>query len=71
MKEKESNVKKLYRSGKDNWLGGVCGGLGEYFGVDSNIIRIAWIALTIVSFGLGIILYIAAWLILPINPQHK
>ena len=31
---------KLYRSEKDKMVGGVCGGLGEYFGIDSTIVRL-------------------------------
>ncbi|OQY30475.1 MAG: hypothetical protein B6243_10405 [Anaerolineaceae bacterium 4572_5.2] len=34
--------KRLYRSRLDRMLGGVCGGLGEFFGIDSTLIRIAF-----------------------------
>lgn len=56
--------KKLYRSKKDSVLFGVCGGLGEYFEVDSTIIRIIFVILTIWG-GAGILLYIIAILIMP------
>ena len=39
------NEKKLYKSRDDKWFGGVCGGIGEYFDVDSIIIRIVAIIL--------------------------
>ena len=56
--------KRLYRSRKSRILGGVCGGLGEYLGIDPNLIRLLWIALTLVN-GMGFILYIIAWVLIP------
>ena len=64
-------VKRLYRSGKDKVLGGVCGGIAEYLNVDPVIVRLGWILLTLLSMGLGIIGYIIAWIIIPKNPNHK
>jgi len=63
-------VKKLYRSGKNNILGGVCGGLGEYLDVDPTIVRLIWILL-LFGWGVGLILYLIAWIIIPRNPGHK
>ncbi len=62
--------KRLYRSGKDRILGGVCGGIAEYFGVDPVLVRLIWV-LAIFFFGTGILLYFVAWLIIPRNPDHK
>jgi phage shock protein C len=62
--------KRLYRSGKERILGGVCGGIAEYFDVDPTIIRLVWI-LFIFGFGSGILAYIIAWIIIPRNPKHK
>jgi len=56
--------KRLYRSKKNRILGGVCGGLGEYFGIDPNLIRLLWIALALVN-GIGLVLYIIAWILIP------
>lgn len=53
----EIKTKKLYRSQKDKILFGVCGGLGDYFEIDSTIVRIVFILLTLMS-GVGIIAYI-------------
>ncbi|MBN2202728.1 MAG: PspC domain-containing protein [Candidatus Aenigmarchaeota archaeon] len=66
----KSSVKKLYRSGKDKYLGGVCGGLAEYLNVDPTIIRLLW-ALSSLVWGTGVILYLLAWLVIPRNPNHK
>lgn len=60
--------KKLYKSRKDCKIAGVCGGLGEYFGIDSTWIRLAWVALTLCG-GCGILAYIIAMLIIPDQPN--
>ena len=61
-------MKRLYRSKKERILGGVCGGLAEHIDVDPSIIRLVWIVVTLVSIGLGIIIYLAAWIIVPEDP---
>jgi len=61
MEEKKRN---LYRSRSDAILGGVCGGLGAYLGVDANIVRLVFLLLLLAS-GTGLILYLALWLLLP------
>jgi len=63
--------KRLYRSGKERILGGVCGGLAEYFDVDPSIVRLLWVLFTIISVGVGIPFYFIAWFIIPRNPKHK
>jgi phage shock protein C len=65
-----TKVKRLYRSGKERILGGVCGGIAEYFNVDPTIIRLLWI-LFVFGFGTGLLAYIIAWIIIPRNPNHK
>jgi len=62
--------KRLYRSGKKKVLGGVCGGIAEYFNVDPTIIRLLWV-LFFLAYGAGILAYIVAWAIIPKNPKHK
>ena len=59
-------MKKLYRSRKDTKIAGVCGGIAEYFNVDSNIIRL--LAVLTIFGGGGIIAYIIAWIIVPLEP---
>ena len=54
---------KLYRSDTDKMICGVCGGLGEYFNVDSTIIRLVWAIFT--CMGPGILAYIVAAIIIP------
>lgn len=60
---------KLYRSEVDKKLGGVCGGLAEYFDIDSTIIRLV-VILTFFMGGVGFPLYLIAWVIIPTNPYQ-
>ena len=64
-----SKVKKLYRSQKDYVLGGVCGGIAEYFDVDSMFIRL--IALILIFSGAGPVIYILMWIIVPFENKDK
>lgn len=57
--------KKLLRSKKNRVIAGVCGGLGEYFGIDPTLIRLIWILVTLFSAGAGILAYIISWIIIP------
>jgi phage shock protein C len=59
--------KRLFRSKKDRIIGGVCGGLGNYFNVDPVIIRVVTVALFFAGF-LGLLGYIIAWIIVPDEP---
>ncbi|HKV43242.1 MAG TPA: PspC domain-containing protein [bacterium] len=58
---------RLFRSRRDSFLLGVCGGLGKYFSVDSNAVRLAFILLAAWN-GLGVLLYLATVLIVPEEP---
>lgn len=57
--------RKLYLSDKDRKIAGVCGGLADYFGIDSTIVRILLALSVVVSYGTGFILYLVFWLIVP------
>lgn len=65
-----ANPKKLYRSKENKMVAGVCGGLGEYFNTDPVWIRLAAVLLALMD-GVGIIVYIIAWIIIPVNPKQK
>jgi phage shock protein PspC (stress-responsive transcriptional regulator) len=77
-------IKKLYRSEKERILGGVCGGIAEYLGVDPSVVRLTWVFFTLIilgigfTFGLGLLLggvgitiYLVAWAIVPDNTTQK
>ena len=55
--------KRLYRS-NERLLLGVCGGIGEYFGIDPTIVRLLWILLSFLGFS-GVVIYIIAAVIMP------
>ncbi len=57
-------MKRLHKSRTDRKICGVCGGIAEYFNIDSTLIRLAW-AILICFVGTGILAYILAALILP------
>jgi phage shock protein C len=63
----ESQRKRLYRSRTNRIIAGICGGIGEYLDADPTLIRLAWIALTLLG-GSGIIFYIIAYFIVPLKP---
>jgi phage shock protein PspC (stress-responsive transcriptional regulator) len=56
--------KRLYRSSTNKVIGGVCGGLGEYFEIDPVLIRIIAV-LTALANGVGLLAYIIGWIIIP------
>jgi|SRR6056297_854463 len=66
----EKENKKLYRSNKDKIIAGVCGGLGEYFDVDSLLIRLIFI-LSALFGGSGILVYLLLWLFIPKSPKEE
>ncbi len=57
----------LRRSTTDRQIAGVCGGMAEYFGVDSTLVRLLWVVASIFCGALigGVIAYLLAWLIIP------
>ena len=58
---------RLYRDSSDKMLGGVCAGLANYMNVDPAIVRLLFAIITFGGFGLGVFLYILAWIILPVR----
>lgn len=61
-------TKKLYRSKKDRIFAGVCGGIGEYLGVDPTVIRL--LAVLLGFTGSGVVAYIVAAILIPENPAY-
>ena len=62
-----STRRRLTRSRTDVKLAGVCGGLAEYFDVDSTPVRLLWVVLTIFPGAIvcGAVAYVVAWLVMP------
>ena len=61
-------MKKLTRNPDDKWLGGVCGGLADYTGIDANLIRLIVAVCTLLGAGTLIVAYIVAWVLMPSRP---
>lgn len=60
-----NNNQKLTRSRSDKMLAGVCGGLAEYFGLDTSLVRIGYALLTLFTAFAGVPVYLIMWLIVP------
>lgn len=58
--------KRLVRSQTDRMIGGVCGGLAEYFNVDVALVRLAFVLAELVTAGAGgIVVYVVLWALMP------
>ena len=62
--------KKLYRSRDDRMIAGVCGGIADYFNVDSSLVRLAVLFIFLFQ-GIGLIAYIIAWLVMSEEPARN
>ncbi len=62
--------KKLYRSKTDKKFAGVCGGVAEYLDIDSTLIRLAVVLISLFSVGTGLLIYIIVAIIIPENPGY-
>ena len=66
MAKRTKPQKKLYRSVKDRMIAGVCGGLAEYFGIDSTWMRIIFLVLLLLG-GSPLLVYLIMWLVVPVK----
>lgn len=57
---------RLRRSATDKMVGGVCGGLGRFFGVDSVWFRLGFVVTTLLG-GSGALIYLVAWIVIPME----
>jgi phage shock protein C len=55
----------LSRPAEQKKVAGVCAGFARYFGADLALMRILWVALTIMTGGLGLLVYVGAWILMP------
>ncbi|MCX5665886.1 MAG: PspC domain-containing protein [Candidatus Omnitrophica bacterium] len=63
-------MKKFYLSDTDRKIGGVCGGLAEYFNIDSTFVRLLFILGGLLG-GFTVIAYLALWIISPRHAKGK
>ena len=59
--------KKLYKSNTDKKVDGVCGGIAEYFDIDSTVVRLAWVIFSCLG-GSGLLAYIICAIVMPRKP---
>jgi len=57
--------KKLYRSRTNRMLAGVCAGLGNFFGIDPTVVRLVFVAGTILGFGSFVLIYLVLFIVVP------
>lgn len=62
--------KRLYRSTQERMFAGVCGGVAEYLDVDPTLVRLFFVALTLLSGGQGLLIYIVLMLVVPEQPKE-
>jgi len=58
--------RRLTRSRTDRMIAGVCGGFAAYSGIDVNIVRLVMVLLAVLG-GTGVLLYLVAWVIVPVD----
>ncbi len=63
--------KVLVRSRDGRMLAGVCAGVAGYFGVDVTLVRVIWAVVSVLTSGLGVLAYLAAWAIIPDDGQKS
>jgi phage shock protein C len=57
--------RRLVRSRDDRWLGGVCGGVAAYTGLDPNLVRLLVVLGTVLGAGSLLVAYVVAWILMP------
>jgi phage shock protein PspC (stress-responsive transcriptional regulator) len=68
--ERMSSIWTIRRSATDVKLTGLCGGVARYWGIDPLLVRVGW-ALLALSGGIGLVLYLAGWLLIPVEGSDK
>jgi phage shock protein PspC (stress-responsive transcriptional regulator) len=62
----DNNAPRAFtRSTSQRMLGGVCGGIADYFSIDVNIVRAAAVVASFITGGTAILLYLALWILIP------
>lgn len=62
--------RKLYRSRKDRMIAGVCGGLAQYFRIDSTVFRVIAAMLLLLG-GVSLLVYLILWIVMPLAPASR
>jgi phage shock protein PspC (stress-responsive transcriptional regulator) len=62
---------RLVRSESDRMIAGVCGGLGKTLKIDPVVLRLALVLATLLGFGIGVVLYLACWFLMPVESDAE
>jgi phage shock protein PspC (stress-responsive transcriptional regulator) len=57
-----------YRSRTNRRIAGVCGGLADEFGISVTVLRLAFVLAALMSWGVGLVVYLALWVVMPYRP---
>ena len=57
--------KRLVRTRNGRLVAGVCSGIAEYAGIDATVVRLIFLAVSVITFGVGALIYLAAWIVIP------
>ncbi len=60
--------RKLYRSRTNRMIFGVCAGIGEFFGIDTTIVRLVFVVGSLLGFGSFILIYLVLFFVVPEEP---
>jgi len=60
-----------HRSHRGRMVAGVCAGLAEEFGVSVTVIRLAFVLAVVIGWGMGLVLYLALWVIMPYRDERE
>ena len=63
--------RKLYRSRKERMLAGVCGGIGEYFGIDPTLVRLIWVVAGLFGGPVALVGYLIFMIVVPDAPLES
>lgn len=61
-------AKKLYRSRNNRMIAGACAGLANFFGIDTTVVRIVFVAGTVLGFGSFVLIYLVLFIVVPEEP---
>jgi len=61
--------KRLFRSSRDRWIGGVCAGLAHYFDLDPTVVRLVFLLAFFVA-GVGFLPYLILWIVMPVTDGY-
>jgi phage shock protein C len=63
--QNDSQIRTFRRSRDDRMIAGVCGGAAKLLGIDTTLVRVLLVAATLFGFGLGAVLYLVCWIVVP------